>query len=185
MTLREKWAARWRGLTDAWRDVSIKAEEEYVFRSLDHLIARQNNSMHRYALRLVDRTQECVVPMEQLRNAIRPTPSNALGQAGRDWHNYNNICNAGRAAADKVIGEHKACIVAIDDARASAQAIIDRYVAVVKRFHPRRASLSDWKLKVPPFSEQAIIQQRLNLAQEILAMEFQFTDRGNEYDRNE
>lgn len=179
ITFREKWAARWRGFTDAWRDVPIDPQEKYIKRNLDYLIARQNMLMRQYVMTLVKETQGCVVPMERLRSAVAPQQSTALGQAGRDWHNYEKIRTAGRAAADQVIGRHKTCQVGVDEARASAQAIIDRYVAVVKRFHPLRTALSDWTLEVPILSEQnRVIEQRFQLAQEILERTSQFTDRG-------
>lgn len=180
VSFRERWAARWRGFSDAWRDVSINSEEIYVNRSLDHLIARQNTLMRKYAFDLVEETQGCVVPMERLRNAIRPAPSNNLGEAGRSWHNYQLICTDGKAAADRVIGRHQACQVSIDEARATAQAIIDRYVAVVKRFHPRRASLTEWNLEVPiPPEHSRTIEERYQLALAVLKVDTGYTDRSN------
>jgi hypothetical protein len=113
------------------------------------LTSKHREIASQHAITLRENTVGLLDKCEKFKSMSKPTESNDLGQTGRNWHNYLNMLSGARTAIDQIIRETEICRINIAVEEEHAQTIIDRYVATVKKYHPRRAELTEWKLSVP------------------------------------
>jgi hypothetical protein len=148
LLLREKLLGWWHGYRDSKKSTKILMNLDSHSSNMTKLIARRLGYMS-----LIDeifrREVEGKLP-EIVRWNLAQTPqvSTKIGHEGRVWNNYMIVQERALGATDFLINSSNRCQDHIRLQTDIAQAIIDGYVATVKRHHPRRDDLYEWRVSV-------------------------------------
>jgi hypothetical protein len=148
LLMREKLLGWWHGYRDSKKSTKILFNLDSQSTNMTKLIARRLTYMS-----LIDeifrKEVEGKLP-EIVRGNLAEIPqfSTGLGPKGRDWHNYKIVQERAIGATDFLLNSSRRCQDHIRLQSDIAQAIIDGYVATVKRYHPRRDDLYEWQVSV-------------------------------------
>ncbi|MEN9922712.1 MAG: hypothetical protein RIS09_226 [Actinomycetota bacterium] len=148
LLLREKLLGWWHGYRDSKKSTKILMSLDSQSTNMTKLIARRLAYMS-----LIDEIfrKEVEGKLSDIVNwnlAEVPKSSTNLGHEGRVWHNYKIVQERALGATDFLLNSSKRCQDHIRLQSDIAQAIIDGYVATVKRHHPRRDDLYEWQVSV-------------------------------------
>jgi hypothetical protein len=148
LLLREKLLGWWHGYRDSKKSTKILMNLDSQSTNMTKLIARRLAYMS-----LIDEIfrKEVEGKLPAIVNwnlAEIPKFSTNLGREGRVWHNYKIVQEQALGATDFLLNSARRCQDHIRLQSDLAQAIIDGYVATVKRHHPRRDDLYEWQVSV-------------------------------------
>ena len=188
LLFREKLWSWWHGYRDSKKSTKILMNLDSQSANMTKLIARRLAYMS-----LIDEIfrKEIAGKLPEIVRwnlAKAPNFSTNLGHEGRDWHNYKTIQERALGATDYLLNSSKRCQDHIRLQSDISQAIIDGYVATVKRHHPRRDDLYDWHISVLELPDwyskiDGVTEQAIQIQDQMLAYLQQINMTGGKNER--